>query len=237
MPLLYELYQLSTDVAKKQQRGYLSFDEFTRIVNHVQELYFVELYSNPKTYQAGRPIAPMTAGQSQMVLDALNPFNKSVIATVDSLGVMALPNDYRHHIATYGITPELIDTCEELDRGIIRMSEIPIRRKNEVAGRLQSKKFAPTIQRPIMVQYESHYQFYPHNIQKVEFNYYRNPTPCKLAYTKVNNMQVYNPALTVELEWQEEQQRLLVGKVLSFVAMLTDEDKLLQFGEMKDNKL
>lgn len=233
MALLNELYEFTQDVAKKQQRGYISFGDFTTYINQCQNDHFVECFGNPNTYQQGRAKAAINASETTINRDALSPFDKSLIVTPDAVGKYILPTDYRHFQAAYSIEPKNQDHCEELPRGIVRWKMIKELRHFEIAQALNSVNYMPSYEFPNLVFGSNYLIVYPNDLGKIEFVYYSNPLPAKLAYTVVQNKQVYNATNTVELEWGEDEQRQIIKKVWSYIGMNLGDSELVQFSEMK----
>jgi hypothetical protein len=236
MALLNELYEFTQDVAKKQQRGYMNFKQFTSYINQAQNDHFVDCFGNPNTYQQGRAKAVVNATETTINRDALRKFIKSVIGTPDAEGKYILPVDYRHFRAANSIQPKYQDTCEDLPRGVVRMAEIKELEDFEKGSAMRSVEYPITYEYPNLVFGDGFLIVYPHDLGKIEFIYYRNPLPAKLAYTVVENKQVYDAANTVELEWGEDEQRQIMKKVWSYLGMNLADPELVQFSEIKSKQ-
>lgn len=233
MPLLNELYEFTRDISNKQQRGYVSVDLFNRHINQAQNDHFVSCFGSPSTYQQGRAKAVVNASETTINRDSLMPFDKSLIVSPDATGKYILPTDYRHFQAAYSIEPKNQDTCEDLPRGVIRWKAIKELRHFEIAYTMNSVNYAPSYEFPNLVFHNNYLVVYPNDLGKIEFIYYRNPLPAKLAYTVASNKQVYDPVNTIELEWGEDEQRQIIKKVWSYLGMNLADTELVQFAEMK----
>ena len=236
MPLI-DTYNIVTDLAKKDQRGYVSFLEFTRIYNQAQNDLLLELLGNYKEYQPSLSIATKAPAKSQYLLDALSPFDKAAIIQVPANGVVTPPVDYMQFQAMYATNPKLSNSqCEDLPRGVVRAAPIVVKRHHEIAVALRSKRYSPTSAYPLAEQIGDEFIVYPTDIGRIQFYYYSKPRQVNLGSTIVGTREVYNPATTVEPEWNDREQKQIMKKILTYIGVNIDNVDLQQFGFEKDNR-
>jgi hypothetical protein len=234
---LIDLYNLATDLAKKDQRAYISFREFSRSYNMAQNDFFIELIGNYKEYQPSLSVASKAPAKSQFIIDALSPFDKAAVVTVAANGLLTPPTDYHYFQAMYSINPQYSNKqCEDLPRGVTRLAPIRIVRHTEVANYMRSNRYLPSAIYPIAEQIGERFFVYPNNIGRVQFCYFAYPTPVVLGSTVVGTREVYNATTTTESKWKDQEEYQILKKTLAYLGVLIDNVDLIQFANDKDNK-
>ena len=79
-----EIHDYIVFILNKETTGYVSHKDIDAAIDRGQMSKFMELYSNPKQHQPGRPIPPIAYGQTQKISDDLRYFKKREQFTSDS---------------------------------------------------------------------------------------------------------------------------------------------------------
>jgi hypothetical protein len=234
---LIDLYNFASDLGKKDQRGFFSFSEFSRAYNMAQNDTYIELVGNYKEFQPSLSVASKAPAKSQVIIDALSPFDKAVVLTVAANGLLTPPVDYHYFQAMYSLNPQYTNKqCEDLPRGVTRLAPIRMVRHTEVANYMRSNRYLPSATYPIAEQLGERFFVYPTNIGRVQFCYLSYPTAVNLGATITGSREVYNPLTTVEPQWREKEQRQILKKCLTYLGVAIDNVDLIQFANDKDNK-
>jgi len=98
-----EIHDYIVFILNKETTGYVSHKDIDAAIDRGQMSKFMELYSNPKQHQPGRPIPPIAYGQTQKISDDLRYFKKREQFTSDSTGVINFTGltEYLHLLGVY----------------------------------------------------------------------------------------------------------------------------------------
>tara|TARA_B100000780_G_scaffold275105_1_gene241153 strand:- start:1241 stop:2092 length:852 start_codon:yes stop_codon:yes gene_type:complete len=158
-----EIHDYIVFILNKETTGYVSHNDIDAAIDRGQMSKFMELYSNPKQYQPGRPIPPVAYGLTQKINDDLRFFKKREQFTTDSSGVIAFSSltEYLHLLGVY-IVQTLNNTVNNVytqSGGVITFQEstanrthqkpVKIVSEDQLADRLVSQVSAPSTLSPI----------------------------------------------------------------------------------------
>jgi hypothetical protein len=208
------VWDLTRALCKKHNTAYLDPDQFNLYINRAQVTKFMELYGNPQEYQPGLPAPRIAYEVTQKVTDDLRQFKKEAILTVDSDGKSNYPADYVHTLSI-GKNDRPIE--------VVRQELEMYRRSSKIVG--------PTVHDPICVLKETYYQFYPKDIASAELSYLRQPQEAKFAVTIVSGRPVYDPTLSINLEWPDVAVNDIVMRALSYIGISIKDAEILQYAE------
>jgi len=98
-----EIHDYIVFILNKETTGYVSHKDIDAAIDRGQMSKFMELYSNPKQHQPGRPIPPIAYGPPQKISDDLRYFKKREQFTSDSTGVINFTGltEYLHLLGVY----------------------------------------------------------------------------------------------------------------------------------------
>lgn len=237
---LGQIFELVNFIANKDQTSdTITADQFSDIIlPAVNIMFFKKKYGLPEDYQVGQPFPRQAWELTQKMSDDLRKFKvKQPAWAINNTGAAVIPSDYVHRSSitkTYipypGAAPKIVVVEELTD------SEAAARRSNSVV--------MPTLENPICVFQSSYIQFYPENLQSVEFTYLRLPKTPFFDYNIANDEYVFlpqgqfhngsnlpagTPSRTVELEWPEETHIDYVNRILSYVGINLREEQLINF--------
>lgn len=220
-------YTLVKNLANKDQKGFLTSDEFNLYAERAQMEVFMQRYGNPHEYQVGVPIPRMAYDMTQKIHDDLRPFIKQKTLNIDKTGKVAYPTDYVHP-SSFRYKYYKGQEGEEV--------KVKVMSDDKIAGRLSSSIVRPTKRYPICVLYNDHIKFYPKNLAGVTLTYLRQPSAPKWAFTIVNNREVYDPNNSVDFEFPDDVHNEICVKILSYFGIRLREGELIQYAENKAEK-
>lgn len=98
-----EIHDYIVFILNKETTGYVSHKDIDAAIDRGQMSKFMELYSNPKQHQPGRPIPLIAYGQTQKISDDLRYFKKREQFTSDSTGIINFTGltEYLHLLGVY----------------------------------------------------------------------------------------------------------------------------------------
>ena len=207
------VYQKVLALANKEQRGYITPQEFNLFAYHAQmeifEQYFYDLNqlsrinSNSKEYSD--------------IVDNLNEkisFFEVINATVTS-GTTLTPNA--------GTEVYRVGTVMHVD---VEIEEV---QRNELLYINKSPLTKPTDARPIYVrENENTIRIYPASITAATFDYIKRPTTPNWMYVVVNDKPLYNSTDSVDFELHASEETELVYRILALAGIAIEKPQLTQ---------
>ena len=232
------VYQRGLTIANKEQRGYITPQEFNILANQAQmdifEQYFYDLNQFHRIGSINETIYTDTVDILQEKIDHFEKYRQAVDMS-NGGGVGILPDYYRMGALYY--------------KKAGRYYEIENVEQNEHHIYLGSPLTAPTATRPIYVRYsgagdnqqnrEQRIQIYPETItSSVYCNYIARPSTVRWGYTIVNDKALYNAGTTytTHFELHESEETSLVMKILSYAGITLKDNTLYQIGEGSEVK-
>lgn len=219
------LYNRINDIAKKDQKGYITEDEFNRALYSVQ-LELFEYFNS-------------SSQRNKRISDALVPFSTSENITIGENGCGKLPDNYGHWQRVLWME---IKNGNEQCKGV--KTEVPSEylRDNEVGDICAS-----IVRKPSKEKRRIYHSFcageicvYPKDIDKVELKYYRIPKEAKIVLKLESNngedYEVVDETNSVDLEWNEVYFTTFIRKLLEEVGIEIKDSELIQYGNMVKNE-
>ena len=209
------VYQKVLALANKEQRGYITPQEFNLFASQAQleifENYFYEL-DRALRMASNDTVYADKADSIRERIDVHEKFRQTV--TMSAGGSGTLPTLYKLGKLSFS------------DSGTYR--EIQLVSQNELNHFLNNKLLNPTIKRPVYVKTsETTIQVYPTSIASgVTCNYIQKPTNPEWAYVVVNNKALYNSALSVNFDLHEAEENNLVMRILELAGITIKEQEL-----------
>ncbi len=229
------VYQKVLAIANKEQRGYITPQEFNLLANKAQmeifELYFVDedkfrrVASNDTVY----------SDNADKIREKIDNFEKfeEFVNMGNGGGIGILPDHYRIGNLTY--RPSTVAyTIDKVDQ-------------NEIRYVLSSSTLAPTETRPVYTRFsitqddqdgrERRIQIYPTTIvDNVFCNYIAKPKDPKWAHVIVNEQALYDSSRAVHFELHSSEEENLVNRILQLSGVIV-EDQQLQQSALLDRQL
>jgi hypothetical protein len=215
------VYQKVLSLANKEQRGYVTPQEFNLFANQAQleifEQYFYDIN------QFGR-----TPGNENEYGDMLNLLNEKIseFKTTTTLpyvsNVFVKPNGlYRLGTVWYSETSLLIDGVE--------IQEITT---DELMDVIKSPLVTPTRKNPVYIDTAGGLEVYPITItSRVSASYITLPTPPRWGYVVISEKAMFDPSTTTHFELHPAEETELVYKILKYAGVSMDKDSIMRAGQ------
>jgi hypothetical protein len=224
------VYQRVLAIANKEQRGYITPQEFNILANQAQldifEQYFYDINAFQKLQSINETIHADAVDIIQEKIDHFEKFQAAVDMT-DGGGVGVLPDYYRMGALYY--------------KKLGQYYEIENVAQNEHHTYLRSPLTNPTVTRPIYVRASSagdaqqnrerRIQVYPITItSNVYCNFIARPTTVRWGYTIVNDQALYNSSATytTHFELHQSEETELVIKILGLSGLVIKDPTVMQ---------
>ena len=224
------VYQKVLAIANKEQRGYITPQEFNLLADKAQmeifENYFneedryIRVASNDTTYSDN-------ATSVQSKIDHFEKYNE-ILDMSNGGGIAMLPDNYK--IGSLFYRP---------GNDLTKSYKIDIVDQNEIGFILSSKTLAPTLTRPVYTRFsinqddnvgrERRIQIYPVTITTdVYCNYLARPNKPNWSYVLVKQKALYNRNLAVDFELHKSEEENLVNRILQLAGVVTKNPDIQQ---------
>ena len=222
------VYQRVLAIANKEQRGYITPQEFNLFANQAQMDIFEQYFYDINQFNR----APGNDTEYSNMLDLLNEkiavFQKYMQdVTVTGARVGTIPSDvYRLGTVMYV--------------GSTYPVEIDEVRHNEVLDLEKSPLTRATLTRPYYIRLtKSTIELYPSTLassSSVRCNYVDKPIKASWAYTVVNGEALYNSTSAVDFELHDSEETELVLKILELSGISIEDPQLYQLAAQEEGK-
>jgi len=210
------VYQKVLTFANKEQRGYITPQEFNLFADQAQkeifEQYFYDLNQFSRIH-----------GQENEYVDIITNLNEKV-AFFETTGI----------ISSGAITAPDMHRLGAVYSGTIIVEEV---QQNELAIILNSKLATPTEVRPIYVRSN---QFtiddYPSNAAD-SCSYVKVPKAPYWGYVVVNGKAMWDPSTTTDFELHPSEESELVYKIMKFAGISMDKINLMRAGQVQEQSM
>ena len=232
------VYQKVLAIANKEQRGYITPQEFNLFANQAQmdifEQYFYDLN------QFSRVTGNDTAHADVIALldEKIDHFEKyrAAVDMSNGSGVGILPDYYRIGKVFYYDTNNKYVEVEKINQ-------------NDIHHIQNSPLTSPSVTRPVYVRFSSagdnqsnrerRIQVYPTSItSRVQCNYIAKPTTVKWTYTVVVGKALYNASAAdlQDFELHASEENNLIIKILALAGVSIKDPSVYQIAAAEDNK-
>lgn len=215
MVLIDTVYQRVLALANKEQRGYITPQEFNLFANQAQ-LEILDQYINDVTFFGRIPGNSEEFSDMSRTLDEkLGVFKAEAVVTLTG-GLGSFPTDL------YRLGKIYFNDHEASQLTIDQIRKIQ-----------KSKFTAPSGTRPVFDIVNNQIRFMPAGAPSVTVTYLRTPVSVNWGYVVVNNKALYdpNPAKTTNFELQDSEETELVYKILKLSGAAIQRQDIAQFGQ------
>ena len=221
------VYQRVLAILNKEQRGYLTPQEFNLFANQVQRDIFEQYFYDIN--QFGR-----MHGNDTEYSDMLNILNEKISgfeAEGAVTGGTALPADL-YRLGTVKV--QYVDPIT----AATKIAEAERLTKGEYIYIAQSPLTAPTVSRPIYTRDENQLKVYgPAQLTTaVTCNYIKIPATAEWNYTMVLGVPQYNAGTSTNFQLHESEEPELVEKILELSGMLLKTPDVYQYANSEETE-
>ena len=217
------VYQKVLTFANKEQRGYITPQEFNLFADHAQKEIFEQYFYDLNQYSR-------MIDSSEEYSDIIHNINEKIAIfekTTTSTGGALVANIYR--LGT------VIDTSSTSDYEIeeVQQNEFLYMNQNPLTPK-QKNLLAPTNKRRVYVRTGANtIAVYP-AIGTVDYTYVATPSKPNWAYVVVNGKAMYNISSTVDFELHPAEEGELVYKILRLAGVSMKRDDIMRAGQGLD---
>ena len=230
------VYQRVLTLANKEQRGYVTPQEFNLLANQAQldifEQYFYDINQFSRVPGNDTEHADIVA----LLNEKIDHFEKyrAAVDMSNGSGVGILPDYYRMGKVFYYDTNSKYVEIEKINQ-------------NDIHHIQNSPLTSPSVTRPVYVRFSSagdnqsnrerRIQIYPTSItSRVQCNYIAKPTDVNWGYTEINGTALYNSASSTDFELHVSEEKNLVLKILALAGISIADPNLYQIGAQEEIK-
>ena len=232
------VYQKVLAIANKEQRGYITPQEFNLFANQAQmdifEQYFYDLNQFSRVPGNDTTHADVVA----LLNEKIDHFEKyrTAVDMSNGSGVGILPDYYRIGKVFYYDTNNKYVEVEKINQ-------------NDIHHIQNSPLTSPSVTRPVYVRFSSagdnqsnrerRIQIYPTSItSRVQCNYIAKPTTVKWTYTVVVGKALYNASAAdlQDFELHASEENNLIIKILALAGVSIKDPSVYQIAAAEDNK-
>lgn len=219
------VYQRVLAVLNKEQRGYITPQEFNLKANQAQSEIFEQYFYDLQQFKRSRANNTEYSNIEKLIDEKISKFKKSA-----DLSYMTdhfhLPDDL-HKIGTViynNIEVERVDPRE-----ILYLNQSPLAK--------------PTTTKPVYVQdidnANAHWSIlvYPETITSgISATYIRKPADINWGYTEVDGVALYNANNSINFELHTSEEPMLVIKILAYSGVIVRELEVTQIADAQETK-
>jgi hypothetical protein len=214
------VYQTVLALANKEQRGYITPQEFNLFADHAQMSIFEQYFYDLNQFKRVPGNQSEYADMIKILEDKISIFYTAANYTFDNLTATAiLPDDFyrsQNFVLVDGYKAEKIT-------------------KDEAAS-YTSPLTSPTKFRPAYFFDSGAILFIPQG-KNVSFNYIRKPMKPQWTYVVVNEKALYNPSgNAVDFELHPSEQKNLVNRILKLAGISIEDAGLVQVATQEEIK-
>ncbi len=218
------VYQTVLTIINKDNRGYLTPDEFNRLANLAQ-LEIFEAYFLKDVTIAQSGVASDDGSDPMMVIaDKINEFHAT--ATVTSItNLFSFPGDY-YRLEVVDIGGVVADQVSHKDVRYINLSPLT----------------APTETQPVFTRMEGGVELYPNTIRSIVIDYLKQPVAPEWigvidVATTGTNEPFYDLSNSTDFELHPSEEHELVYKILSLAGVVIRDPEIQGVGQGKEQQL
>tara|TARA_Y100000593_G_C4265930_1_gene314755 strand:+ start:137 stop:874 length:738 start_codon:yes stop_codon:yes gene_type:complete len=206
------IYQRVLALANKEQRGYITPQEFNLFANQAQreilDQYFYDI--NQWGRQSGNDTE--YSDMLSVITEKLSCLNVLLPnQTVDN-GVICISNDI-YKLGSVFVNDTQVEVEEVNHNEYQRMNLTPLTK--------------PSLSRPIYVNRIDGLNIYPNSIGSVDISYIKQPAKVDWGYVMVNDKALYNDNITVDFELHSSEESELVYRILAYAGIAIKQPDLV----------
>jgi len=222
------VYQRVLAIANKEQRGYITPQEFNLLANQAQLEIFEQYFYDLDQFRAKPGNDTTYSDMIDLINEKIDIFERyrQAITNLTNASVGTFPTHYRMGELYYYCNSKWVE-IEKIDQNQIHHIE-------------NSPLTAPTETRPCYVQLtELTFQIYPLTINdadeaNVKCNYIAKPNAVEWAYTTVLDEALYNANNSVNFELHQSEETNLVVKILELAGIIIKQQDVYSIANQEE---
>jgi len=225
------VYQRVLAIANKEQRGYITPQEFNLLANQAQMDIFEQYFYDINQFDRMNNNDTEYSNMISLLEEKISPFEKwRVSASAVSGNTATLPTDlYRLGLVFYGAAGYDVEVEQINKKDLLYMERSPLA--------------TPTSTHPVYVRKTgTTIKVFPsspttaYSTSNVTCNYTAKPTDIAWGYTNVSGTALYNSPTTVDPQLHDSEETTLVLKILTLAGITLQDPTMYQLASAEDTK-
>tara|TARA_R100000656_G_scaffold1161_3_gene2261 strand:- start:2536 stop:3285 length:750 start_codon:yes stop_codon:yes gene_type:complete len=231
------VYQKVLSLANKEQRGYITPQEFNLFANQAQMEIFEQYFYDLNQFSRGHDNDTAHSGMIRILEEKIGEFERAVGSTyiITNWGFMNKPSNIRLPVDLYRISRVSIDADFKLAERLNRNDWNEVRR---------IPYLAPTSERPVWNVRRGILRINkgdlgsagePVNIDpnttQVGVHWVQTPPTVRWGYVVISEKAMFDPSTTTHFNFHPSEETDLVYKILKYAGVSMDKDSIMRAGQ------
>lgn len=222
------VYQRVLTLANKEQRGYITPQEFNLLANQAQmeifEQYFADLYLiNAKPGNTQEFADPISVAYEKIGEFDVNKDNGWMTANMPSIaGIISIPWDLIYKLGTIRVYNNQVELVNGKDFDAAQMSPLTVPSITRPIGTISNEGLRVAI---------GDNDFATPNNANMSISYTMRPPDVQWAYVVVNDKALYNDNISVDFQLHASEETELVYKILKLAGVNLKAAEVVQVGQ------
>ena len=217
------VYQTVLAIANKEQRGYVTPQEFNLFANQAQMEIFEQYFYDENQFSR----IPGNSTEYSDMLDLLK--EKISIFKQEANVILSTPSG----VGSFPFSMYRLGNIHVGPNEEYKVQEV---NKDELLN-INNSIIAPTLTAPVFVKNNNEFIVYPIGAYSNSIvTYIKSPAPVNWGYNVIDENAIYYPNSSVHFELHPSEQTSLVMKILSYAGVTLKDNTLYQIGEASEVK-
>jgi hypothetical protein len=211
------VYQRVQAILNKENRGYMTPQEYNLLANQAQLEVFEQYFYDLNQFNRTGEITNEYANIVNNIKEKINLFRTNTSIS-KSNSVFTLPSNLYRLGTVYSSNHEV----ESIDQ-------------NDFLHINASKLTKPDSKKPVYIRNGNSITVYPDTITSVSCSFIKKPTEAKWNYVNVSNVAKYDSTNSTDFEIHESDETTVVYKILSYAGLVIKQADISAVAEQKEN--
>ena len=214
------VYQRVMAFANKEQRGYLTPQQFNLFATQAQIEIFEQYFYDINQWSRAPGNDTQYSDMLNMLEEKIGLFETKITSASVSNGVWnytSIPSIYKiGSVHTTNLANQKIEVQEVNNNEWYNIQAAPLTR--------------PTRNQPVYVNRYNGLHIYPGAITAIDVSYMQKPTSPSWGYVVVHNKTLYNDNTSIDFELHASEESELVYRILAYAGISIEKPEILQAG-------
>ena len=217
------VYQRVLTLANKEQRGYITPQEFNLFANQAQMEILNQYFYDTNQWSRQHGNDTEYSDMLSIIQEKLSELEVRIVDTTITDSIY----DYRTELDdVYKLGS--VHTTHPTNSQKIEIEEV---NNNEWYTMQSAPLTRPTLSRPVYVNRQDGLNIYPNTIEDIDISYIRQPVTVQWAYVVVNDKALYNDNISVDFELHASEETELVYKILKLAGVNLKNPEVVQVSQ------
>jgi len=220
------VYQKVLVLANKEQRGYVTPQEFNLFADHAQMEILEQYFYDIKQFDRVPGNSTDFTDSITLIQEKLSALEEIKIdETVNAAGFSPLTSGGNNIYKLGTITGSLSNPSEyhHLEFEEVQYEEYKLMEKTSITK--------PHLNRPIYYKFNKGIQISPPGVTKIDYNFIKRPSKPNWNFVIVNDKPLYNANTSINFELHEAEESELIYKILKLAGINLKQQEVVQVGQ------